>query len=62
MGMMMVMVMGMMMMVMVMGMMMMMMMMLMVVAKISGDGWGLSFPDICLMVVEKPRKNLNQEN
>ena len=29
---------------------------------ISGDGWGLSFPDIYLTVGEKPRKNLNQEN
>ena len=24
---------------------------------ISGDGWGQSFPEICLMVEEKPRKN-----
>ena len=29
---------------------------------ISGDGWGLRFPDIRLIVEEKPRKNLNQEN
>ena len=29
---------------------------------ISEDGWGLSFPDICLTIEEKPRKNLNQEN
>ena len=29
---------------------------------ISGDRWGLSFPDICLTVEEKPRKNLNREN
>ena len=28
---------------------------------ISGDGRGLSFPDICLTVEEKTRKNLNQE-
>ena len=29
---------------------------------ISGDGSGLSFPDICLTVVERTRENLNQEN
>ena len=29
---------------------------------ISGNGWGLSFPDICRTVEEKPRKNLNKEN
>ena len=29
---------------------------------ISGDGWGLSFPENCLTVKVKPRKNLNQEN
>ena len=29
---------------------------------VSGDGWGLSFPDICFTVEEKTRKNLNQEN
>ena len=29
---------------------------------ISRDDWGLHFPDICLMVEEKPQKNLNQEN
>ena len=23
---------------------------------ISGDGWGLNFPDICLMVEEKPQE------
>ena len=28
---------------------------------ISGDGWGLSFPDICLKVEENSGKN-NQEN
>ena len=31
-------------------------------AIISGDGQGLSFPDICLTVKEKHQKNLNQEN
>ena len=30
--------------------------------QICGDEWGLRFPDICLSVEEKPRKNLNQEN
>ena len=29
---------------------------------ISGNGWGLCFPDICLTVEEEPRENLNQEN
>ena len=29
---------------------------------ISGDTWGLSFPDICLTVEGKPRKHQNQEN
>ena len=29
---------------------------------ISGDGWGLSFPDIYLTAEENPWKNLNQEN
>ena len=29
---------------------------------ISEDGWGLSFPDICLTVDEKSRTNLSQEN
>ena len=29
---------------------------------ISGDGWGLSFPNICITVEEKSWKNLNQEN
>ena len=29
---------------------------------ISGDGWGLSFPNICLTVEEKHRKSPNQEN
>ena len=29
---------------------------------ISGDGWGLSFPDICLTVEEKPRKEPQSGN
>ena len=28
---------------------------------ISGDGWSLSFPDICLTVEEKPRKKPQPE-
>ena len=29
---------------------------------ISEDGWGLRFPESCLTVEKKNRKNLNQEN
>ena len=29
---------------------------------ISGNGWGLNFPEIYLTVEEKPREKLNQEN
>ena len=31
-------------------------------AMITGDGWGLSFPDMHHTVEENPQKNLNQEN